>query len=73
LPYDTDGAVIKVDRYEQQRALGATSKYPRWAVAYKFEAEQVEAWGISTPWSPDPKVRSSWSGKPGTSPPATAP
>jgi DNA ligase (NAD+) len=42
LPYDTDGAVIKVDRYEQQRALGATSKYPRWAVAYKFETEQAQ-------------------------------
>jgi DNA ligase (NAD+) len=41
LPYETDGLVIKVNDFEQQRRLGATNKEPRWAVAYKFEAEQA--------------------------------
>ena len=40
LPFDTDGIVIKVDSYHQRRALGATSKFPRWATAFKFPAEQ---------------------------------
>jgi DNA ligase (NAD+) len=40
LPFDTDGVVIKVDSYAQRRALGATSKFPRWATAFKFPAEQ---------------------------------
>jgi DNA ligase (NAD+) len=40
LPFDTDGIVIKVDLYIQRRALGATSKFPRWATAFKFPAEQ---------------------------------
>jgi DNA ligase (NAD+) len=40
LAFDTDGIVIKVDSYSQRRALGATSKFPRWAVAFKFPAEQ---------------------------------
>ena len=40
LPFDTDGVVIKVDSYTQRRALGATSKFPRWATAFKFPAEQ---------------------------------
>jgi DNA ligase (NAD+) len=40
LPYDTDGLVIKVDDFDQRRRLGATSKAPRWVVAYKFAAEQ---------------------------------
>lgn len=39
LPYDTDGVVVKVDSAAVQRTLGATSKAPRWAVAYKFKAE----------------------------------
>ncbi len=42
LPYETDGAVIKVDAFTEQRDLGATSKAPRWAIAYKYQAEQGE-------------------------------
>jgi DNA ligase (NAD+) len=41
LPYETDGMVIKVNDLGQHRRLGATSKAPRWVVAYKFEAEQA--------------------------------
>jgi DNA ligase (NAD+) len=41
LPYETDGLVIKVNDFDQQRRLGTTNKEPRWAVAYKFEAEQA--------------------------------
>jgi DNA ligase (NAD+) len=41
LDFDTDGIVIKVNNYEQQRALGFTAKSPRWAIAYKFKAERV--------------------------------
>lgn len=41
LPYNIDGMVIKVNSLNLQRKLGATSKSPRWAVAYKFPAEQV--------------------------------
>ncbi len=40
--YQTDGAVIKVDSFEQREKLGFTAKSPRWAIAYKYEAERVE-------------------------------
>ena len=41
LPVTTDGVVLKVDSLSQQRNLGATSKFPRWAIAYKFNAEKA--------------------------------
>ena len=41
LPFPTDGVVVKVNRYADRRALGSTAKAPRWAVAYKFKAEQA--------------------------------
>jgi DNA ligase (NAD+) len=41
LPYEVDGLVIKVDDFGQRSALGTTSKFPRWAIAYKFPARQV--------------------------------
>ena len=41
LPYATDGIVIKVNSYSDQRTLGSTAKAPRWAVAYKFQAEKA--------------------------------
>jgi len=41
LPYEIDGIVIKVNRLDSQKKLGFTSKYPKWAVAYKFPAEEV--------------------------------
>jgi len=41
LPYETDGVVIKVNDFQAQQELGYTSKSPRWAIAYKFKAEEV--------------------------------
>lgn len=40
MPYETDGVVVKVNSYRQQEELGYTAKSPRWAIAYKFKAEQ---------------------------------
>ncbi len=40
LAYDIDGIVVKVDQYAVQEKLGFTSKFPRWAIAYKYKAEQ---------------------------------
>lgn len=42
LTYETDGLVIKVDRFAQRDQLGETSRYPRWCIAYKYAAEQAE-------------------------------
>ncbi len=41
LPFEIDGVVVKVNDLEQQRILGFTAKTPRWAIAYKFKAQQV--------------------------------
>jgi DNA ligase (NAD+) len=42
LPYEIDGAVLKIDRLKDRAELGQTSKNPRWAIAYKFSAEEAE-------------------------------
>ena len=42
LPYETDGIVVKVNHLSYQKSLGHTSKSPRWAMAYKFKADEVK-------------------------------
>ncbi|HET7125583.1 MAG TPA: NAD-dependent DNA ligase LigA [Lysobacter sp.] len=62
LPFDIDGVVYKLDRYDQQRAMGFVSRAPRWAVAHKFPAQEqvttvesievnVGRTGAVTPWA----------------------
>ena len=42
LPYDTDGVVVKIDRFDQRDALGVTAKAPRWCIAFKYQPERAE-------------------------------
>ena len=42
LPFDIDGAVIKVDSFEHREALGSTSKFPKWAIAFKYPPEEKQ-------------------------------
>ena len=51
LDYEIDGAVIKVNRFEDQDRLGFTVKAPRWAIAYKFKAEQAETEVLEVEWT----------------------
>ncbi len=50
LAYQTDGMVVKVDLLEQRERLGATSKAPRWVIAYKYEAEQMPTKLLDVRW-----------------------
>jgi DNA ligase (NAD+) len=43
LGYETDGLVVKINRLDQRETLGATSRYPRWCIAYKYAPEQAES------------------------------
>lgn len=51
LPYEIDGVVIKVNDFAVQDALGYTVKAPRWAVAYKFKADQAETQVLAVEWT----------------------
>jgi len=51
LPYDIDGAVVKLNDFSQRESLGATSKAPRWAIAYKYPPEEKESVVRSIPLS----------------------
>jgi DNA ligase (NAD+) len=46
-PFETDGAVVKVDEYRQQDVLGMTSKFPKWAIAYKFQSERARTRAVA--------------------------
>jgi len=50
LGYGVDGMVVRVDRFDQQGELGATSKSPRWCIAYKYPAEQGETTLLHVDW-----------------------
>lgn len=50
LAYPTDGMVVKVDDLEQRRLLGTTSKSPRWVIAFKYPAEQVQTTLLGVTW-----------------------
>ena len=50
LDYGTDGVVVKFNRYDMQQILGATSKAPRWCIAYKFAAEQAVTRLLKVDW-----------------------
>ena len=50
LDYMIDGAVVKISDFETRNVLGATEKFPRWAVAYKFEAEEVTSLLTDVTW-----------------------
>ncbi|MGD9898490.1 MAG: NAD-dependent DNA ligase LigA [Calditrichaceae bacterium] len=50
LPYEIDGVVVKVNAIAQQKILGATSKSPRWAIAFKFKAFQAETQILGITW-----------------------
>jgi DNA ligase (NAD+) len=50
LPYQTDGMVVKVDSLAQRQRLGATSKSPRWVIAFKYPAEQMQTKLLAVTW-----------------------
>ncbi len=50
LGYETDGVVIKVNRFDQRDVLGTTSRYPRWCIAFKFAAERGRTRLLSVDW-----------------------